>query len=70
MTQSRAMSLVEAATGTFFGLILALVTNAVMMWITGVEASVTQNAIIVLGHTVVSIIRSYVVRRAFNRVRK
>lgn len=66
MGQSKMMSLVEAATNTAFGLVLALLVNALLMSATGVHATMTQNALIVAGHTVVSVLRSYMVRRLFN----
>lgn len=66
MGQSKMMSLVEAATNTGLGLVIAVAVNAVMMSATGVHATLTQNIVIVFGHTVVSVLRSYVVRRLFN----
>lgn len=61
------MSLIEACVNTGIGLVFAFAVNAVLMHATGVSATVTQNAAIVLGHTVVSVLRSYLVRRYFNR---
>jgi len=66
MSQSKRMSLVEALTGTLVGLLLAFVVNAFMMHLTGVTASAAQNFVIVAGHTVVSMIRQYALRRFFN----
>lgn len=66
MGQSKMMSLVEAATNTGLGLVIAVIVNAVMMSATGVPATLTQNIVISFGHTVVSVLRSYVVRRLFN----
>lgn len=64
--QSKWASFVEACTNTLVGLALAFLINAFLMAATGVHATAAQNAMIVLGHTVVSVIRGYVVRRVFN----
>lgn len=52
---------------TGIGLVFAFAVNAALMYATGVTASMSQNAAIVFGHTVVSVVRSYLVRRYFNR---
>ena len=67
--QTKLASFVEACTNTLVGLALAFLINAFLMAATGVHATAAQNAIIVLGHTVVSVIRGYVVRRVFNAER-
>lgn len=66
MSQSKAMSFVEAITNTLVGLALAFAVNAALMHWTGVTATAMQNALIVVGHTVVSVLRSYFIRRFFN----
>ena len=66
MSQSKAMSFVEAITNTLVGLALAFAVNAALMHWTGVTASPMQNLLIVGGHTVVSVLRSYLLRRLFN----
>ena len=58
--------MVEAVTNTVVGLFLAFMVNAALMHWTGVTASAMQNLLIVGGHTVVSVVRSYVLRRLFN----
>jgi hypothetical protein len=60
------MSFVEAITNTLVGLALAFAVNAALMHWTGVTATAMQNFLIVAGHTVVSVLRSYVIRRIFN----
>jgi hypothetical protein len=64
--QSKLMSLAEAVTNTVVGLFLAFMVNAALMHWTGVTASAMQNLLIVGGHTVVSVVRSYMLRRLFN----
>lgn len=66
MSQSKWMSFIEAVVNTLIGLVIAFLLNALLMAAAGVTASAMQNAFIVIGHTVVSVVRSYVVRRAFN----
>ena len=65
--QTKIQSLVEAVTNTLFGLVLAFVVNMLLMGAAGVSATAKQNLLIVGGHTIVSVIRSYVVRRFFNK---
>lgn len=67
--QTRIQSLVEALVNTLSGLVLAFVVNMLLMGVAGVTASTAQNAIIVLGHTLVSVVRTYVIRRYFNQKR-
>ena len=66
MSQSKMMSLVEAITNTLVGLAIAFAVNAALMHWTGVTATAMQNFLIVAGHTVVSVLRSYAIRRLFN----
>lgn len=66
MSQSKLMSLTEALANTAVGLFLAFMVNAALMHWTGVTASPMQNLLIVSGHTVVSVVRSYLLRRLFN----
>lgn len=65
--QTKIQSLVEAVANTLSGLVLAFVVNMLLMGAAGVSATAKQNLLIVGGHTVVSVIRSYVVRRFFNK---
>ena len=65
--QTKIQSLVEAVINTLSRLVLAFVVNMLLMGAAGVTASPKQNLLIVGGHTIVSVIRSYVVRRFFNK---
>lgn len=65
--QTKIQSLVEAVTNTLSGLVLAFIVNMLLMGAAGVTATAKQNLLIVGGHTIVSVIRSYVVRRFFNK---
>ena len=66
MNQTKLMSFVEAITNTLVGLALAFAVNAALMHWTGVTATAMQNFLIVAGHTVLSVLRSYLLRRLFN----
>ena len=65
--QTKIQSLVEAVANTLSGLVLAFIVNMLLMGAAGVSATPKQNLLIVGGHTIVSVIRSYVVRRFFNK---
>jgi len=67
--QSRAMSLVEATTNVVVGFLLALATQfAVFPWF-GVTVSVGDNLLISSIFTLVSIGRSFALRRLFEAIR-
>lgn len=66
--QSRRMSLFEATTSTAIGFAVSLITQFVAFPLVGIHgATMTQNLQLTCIFTVVSIARSYVVRRIFNR---
>lgn len=64
--QPRHMSAVEAVTQVVVGYWLALVTQAVVFPLFGFSASRTDHMAIAGIFTVISLIRSYALRRAFN----
>lgn len=66
VSQSKKMSLLETATGTLIGYIVALITQLLVFPWFGIQTTGTQNLTIALIFTVVSLIRSYFVRRLFN----
>ena len=68
--QSRAMSFVEALTNVVAGYCIALVTQLFLFPVLGVRLSTAENAFIAAAFTIVSIIRSYCLRRLFERVRQ
>lgn len=67
MTQSRRMSLIEAASNVAVGYALAVVTQIVAFPWFGLQASLGKNMALGLVFTAVSLIRSYALRRAFTR---
>lgn len=65
MRQSRLMSAVEAVVNVVVGYGVAVATQLVVFPVFGLEASLAQNLAIGLIFTVVSLVRSYALRRAF-----
>ena len=66
MTQSRWMSLVEALTNIITGYCLAVLTQIVVFPVFGLRASLGDNLLIGAIFTVISLARSFVLRRLFN----
>ena len=69
MKQSRWMSLVEAVTNVLVGYGVAVATQWAVFPLFGLHATLQENLLIGLIFTVVSLIRSYLLRRAFERLR-
>ena len=69
MSQSRRMSLIEAVSNTMVGYLVALMVQLVVFPLFGLAVSLADNLVIALVFTVVSIARSYTLRRLFERVR-
>lgn len=65
MKQSRAMSLLESAINIAVGLVVAILANAIILPLVGLPASARQIGVIAAFMTVVSIARSFVLRRLF-----
>jgi hypothetical protein len=69
MKQSRLMSLVEAVTNVIVGYGVAVVTQILIFLAFGLRTTLAQNLKIGAVFTVVSIGRSYALRRLFEAVR-
>ena len=70
MKQSRAMSLLEAIANVVIGYGLAVVTQILIFPVVGLHTTVAQNLKMGLVFTVVSIGRSYALRRLFECLRR
>ena len=68
MTQSRVMSLVEAATNVAVGYGLAIVTQMIVFPWFGIEAALEDHLALGLAFVAVSLVRSYMLRRLFDRI--
>jgi hypothetical protein len=66
MTQTRLTSLIEAAINTGIGLVVSYLTWPVAATLFGVSYTTSQHINITLFFTVISVARSYIVRRYFN----
>lgn len=64
--QSRFMSIVETVVATLFGLFTGWLTNIIVLPLFGFNVGHGQAIAITLIFTVISMIRSYIVRRSFN----
>ena len=69
MKQSRAMSLVESAANVFVGYGVAVVTQILIFPIFGLHTTLAQNLKMGAIFTVVSIARSFALRRVFEAIR-
>jgi hypothetical protein len=65
--QSKRSSLIEAAANTAIGYLVAVAAQAVILPAFGIAASAGQHMGIAACFTVVSLARSYALRRLFNR---
>ncbi|MCQ0972203.1 hypothetical protein MLD63_17425 [Paracoccus sp. TK19116] len=68
MSQSRATSLIEAVTNVTVGFGLVLVVQAMLFQATGIKASLREQLGLYIAFTVLSLARSYVLRRVFTRL--
>ena len=69
MQQSRVMSLVEAIANVAVGYGVAVVTQILVFPVFGLQTTLAQNLKLGLVFTVVSIARSFTLRRVFEAVR-
>jgi hypothetical protein len=69
MKQSRLMSLVESLANVLVGYGVAVATQMAVFPLFGLAVTVTENLLIGLIFTVVSIVRSYTLRRGFEALR-
>jgi hypothetical protein len=64
--QSRWMSFVEAVTNIVVGYGLAVLTQIIVFPMFGLHASLSDNLLIGMAFTVLSLVRSFMLRRLFN----
>jgi hypothetical protein len=70
MKQSRAMSLVESVANVIVGYSVAVVTQILIFPIFGLHTTLAQNLKMGAIFTIVSIARSFALRRVFERLRR
>ncbi|MEN9589045.1 MAG: hypothetical protein RLZZ481_831 [Pseudomonadota bacterium] len=64
--QSKTMSAIEAVTNTAVGLVISFAATAAICRVYDIPMTYEANAILTFWMTVLSIARSYVMRRVFN----
>jgi hypothetical protein len=65
--QSRADSLMEAGVNVAIGLVISTIANHIILPLTlGVTPTLGQNVLIGVAFTIISLVRSYALRRLFN----
>lgn len=69
MSQSRTTSLIEAVANVMVGYGLAVALQLVLFPAFGLHSTIGQSLHIGLAFTVLSVVRSYVLRRLFERMR-
>ena len=69
MKQSRLMSLVESLANVLVGFGVAVATQIAVFPLFGLAVTITENLLIGLIFTAVSIVRSYALRRIFEALR-
>lgn len=67
MKQTRKQSLIESLTNVAIGYIVSLISLFIVFPLVGIESTVGKNMLITLYFTAISIARSYIVRRYFNK---
>jgi len=70
MSQTRTMSMVETITNVAIGLVVSFLSQVVVFKYYDIHISLAQNLELTLYFTVVSILRSYALRRFFNSIRR
>jgi hypothetical protein len=63
------MSMIEVATNITIGLVVSFIIQIAIFKLYDINISVTQNIEITIWFTVISIIRSYLIRRWFNSMK-
>lgn len=66
MTQSRLGSFVESMVNILIGFIINLIANFLILPLIGFHITLSQNLYIGFLYTIISVIRSYAIRRWFN----
>ena len=69
MSQSKVMSLVESLTNVAVGIMVSFASQLVIFKAYGIHIALADNVMITLWFTVISVIRSYALRRVFNGLR-
>ena len=69
MAQSKKLSIIEAVSNTVIGLLTSFCIQLIIYPFLDIKVSLNQNIFITLVFFVASIIRGYIVRRLFNKIK-
>lgn len=67
MKQTKKQSLIEVITNTAIGFLISLVSTFIIFPLVDIESTGGKNVIVTIFFTGISIARSYIVRRYFNK---
>lgn len=67
--QNKRLSLIESLTNTFTGLLVSFIIQLIIYPAMNIPVRLEQNIIITLIFTIASILRGYIVRRCFNKLK-
>ena len=68
--QSKKQSLIETITSVFVGWLIGIILNMLVLPLFDYDVSLTDGVLISIIFTVVSVVRSYIIRRWFNSKEK
>jgi uncharacterized membrane protein len=69
MTQTKKKSFIESLVNTFIGFIVTLIFSPLIYWVCDIKISLPKMNIVALLFTILSVIRNYVIRRWFNKIK-
>ena len=67
--QSKKHSIIESFTNVFIGYLVAIMSQLVIFPLFGINIPLKDNLLIGFWFTLISIVRSYSIRRLFNRIK-
>lgn len=67
--QSKKKSFIESLVNTFVGMVITFIISPFVYWICDVEVNVGQISSLTILFTIVSILRNYIIRRWFNKLK-
>lgn len=68
--QTKRQSFIEACINTLIGYVITLLFSPLIYWLCGITYKLSQLGLVVLYFTILSVARSYVIRRFFNKKEK
>ena len=68
--QSKRLSIIEALTNTITGLITSFLIQLVIYPVLNIKVKISQNIIITIVFFIASVLRGYIIRRIFTKIKK